>query len=55
MDLELIKFDEPSETRHFEKGRFDVYRVGPAVLGGPPTSRGGAARSTLRRTTAPSG
>ena len=33
MDLELINLDEPSETRHFEKGRFDVYRVGPAVLG----------------------
>jgi quercetin dioxygenase-like cupin family protein len=33
MNLELISFDEPSETRHFEKGRFDVYRVGPAILG----------------------
>ena len=33
MDLELINLDEPSETRHFEKGRFDVYHVGPAVLG----------------------
>jgi quercetin dioxygenase-like cupin family protein len=33
MDLKLINLDEPSETRHFEKGRFDLYRVGPAVLG----------------------
>jgi hypothetical protein len=31
--LELINLDEPSETRHFEKGRFDVYRVGPTILG----------------------
>ena len=33
MNLELISFDKPSETRHFEKGRFDVYRVGPMTLG----------------------
>jgi uncharacterized protein DUF861 len=33
MDLQLINFDQPAETRHFEKGRFDVYRVGPATLG----------------------
>jgi quercetin dioxygenase-like cupin family protein len=33
MDLQLINFDSPSETREFEKGRFELYRVGPAVLG----------------------
>jgi quercetin dioxygenase-like cupin family protein len=33
MHLELINFDQPSETRLFEKGRFDLYRVGPATLG----------------------
>jgi quercetin dioxygenase-like cupin family protein len=33
MDLQLINFDDPSETREFEKGRFELYRVGPAVLG----------------------
>jgi len=33
MTPDLISLEEPSETRHFEKGRFDVYRVGPAVLG----------------------
>ena len=33
MDLELISFDEPTETRTFEKGRFEVYEVGPATLG----------------------
>jgi quercetin dioxygenase-like cupin family protein len=33
MKFDLINFDEPSETRRFEKGRFDVYRVGPAILG----------------------
>jgi quercetin dioxygenase-like cupin family protein len=29
----LINFDEPSETRTFEKGRFELYRVGPMTLG----------------------
>ena len=33
MELELINFDEPTETRQFEKGRFELYRVGPTVLG----------------------
>ena len=33
MDLELVNFDEPSEIRSFEKGRFELYRVGPATLG----------------------
>jgi hypothetical protein len=33
MDLQLIPFNEPVETRTFEKGRFDVYRVDPMTLG----------------------
>jgi quercetin dioxygenase-like cupin family protein len=33
VDLALVNFDEPAETRRFEKGRFDLYRVGPATLG----------------------
>ena len=33
VDLALVNFDEPAETRRFDKGRFDVYRVGPATLG----------------------
>jgi quercetin dioxygenase-like cupin family protein len=33
MKLELINLAEPNETRRFEKGRFDVYRVGPATIG----------------------
>ena len=33
MDPELINLDEPTETRTFEKGRFEVYEVGPATLG----------------------
>jgi len=33
MDLTLINFDSPAETRTFEKGRFDVYEVGPMTLG----------------------
>jgi quercetin dioxygenase-like cupin family protein len=33
MDLTLIPFDQPSETRNFVKGRFEVYAVGPMTLG----------------------
>jgi quercetin dioxygenase-like cupin family protein len=33
MDLTLVNLDAPTETRTFEKGRFDVYRVGPMTLG----------------------
>jgi len=33
LDLQLVDFDQPSETREFAKGRFDVYRVGPMTLG----------------------
>lgn len=33
MDLELVNFDNPTETRKFEKGRFELYRVGPVTLG----------------------
>jgi quercetin dioxygenase-like cupin family protein len=33
MELTLVNFEEPSETRHFEKGRFELYRVGPATVG----------------------
>ena len=28
-----MNFDRPTETRTFEKGRFELYRVGPATLG----------------------
>jgi quercetin dioxygenase-like cupin family protein len=33
MDLTLIDFDSPTETRTFEKGRFEVCVVGPMTLG----------------------
>src|SRR3954449_5272936 len=33
MDLTLIDFDSPTEVREFEKGRFEVYEVGPMTLG----------------------
>jgi quercetin dioxygenase-like cupin family protein len=33
MDLQLIPLGDPAETRVFEKGRFDVYRVGPLMVG----------------------
>jgi quercetin dioxygenase-like cupin family protein len=33
VDLTLVNFSEPAETREFEKGRFEVYHVGPVTLG----------------------
>jgi quercetin dioxygenase-like cupin family protein len=33
MHLELVNFDNPTEVRTFEKGRFELYSVGPATLG----------------------
>jgi quercetin dioxygenase-like cupin family protein len=33
MDLTLLHLDQPTETRTFEKGRFEVYEVGPTTLG----------------------
>jgi mannose-6-phosphate isomerase-like protein (cupin superfamily) len=33
MDLRLIDFDSPTEVREFERGRFEVFEVGPMTLG----------------------
>lgn len=33
MDLTLLPLEAPTETRTFEKGRFEVYAVGPMTLG----------------------
>ena len=33
MDLALVNFDDPTETRTFEKGKFETYSVGPMTLG----------------------
>ena len=33
MDLSLVDLEAPHETRTFEKGRFELYRVGPMTLG----------------------
>jgi quercetin dioxygenase-like cupin family protein len=33
MDPTLVNFDDPAEVRTFEKGRFELYRVGPMTLG----------------------
>ncbi len=33
MDLTLMNLDSPAEVRTFEKGRFELYRVGPMTLG----------------------
>ena len=32
-DLALVSLEQPSEVRTFEKGKFEVYRVGPMTLG----------------------
>lgn len=33
MDLALVNFDDPTEARTFEKGKFETYAVGPMTLG----------------------
>jgi quercetin dioxygenase-like cupin family protein len=33
MDLTLVSLDSPTEVRTFEKGRFEVYEVGPMTVG----------------------
>jgi len=33
MDLALVSFDDPTEVRTFEKGKFELYAVGPMMLG----------------------
>jgi quercetin dioxygenase-like cupin family protein len=33
LDLTLLPLDQPTETRTFEKGRFELYEVGPMTLG----------------------
>ena len=33
MDLTLLNLDEPTETRTFERGRFELYSVGPMTIG----------------------
>jgi quercetin dioxygenase-like cupin family protein len=33
MNLTLINFDAPTDVRTFEKGRFELYEVGPMTLG----------------------
>jgi len=33
VDVTLVNLGSPTETREFEKGRFEVYLVGPMMLG----------------------
>jgi quercetin dioxygenase-like cupin family protein len=33
LDLQLVNLESPIETREFDKGRFEVYHVGPMTLG----------------------
>ena len=33
MDLTLLTLDEPTETRTFERGRIELYSVGPMTIG----------------------
>jgi quercetin dioxygenase-like cupin family protein len=33
VDLSIVNFDSPTEVRTFEKGRFELYSVGPMQLG----------------------
>jgi quercetin dioxygenase-like cupin family protein len=33
VDLALLNLSDPAEVREFERGRFEVYRVGPMTIG----------------------
>ena len=33
MDLTLLNLDEPTETRTFDRGRFELFAVGPMTIG----------------------
>jgi len=33
MDLTLLPLDDPTEVREFERGRFEVYQLGPMTIG----------------------
>jgi glyoxylate utilization-related uncharacterized protein len=33
VDVTLLNLSEPTEVRTFEKGRFEVYEIGPMTLG----------------------
>jgi quercetin dioxygenase-like cupin family protein len=33
MDLTLVNLDSPTETRTFDRGRFELYQVGPMTIG----------------------
>ena len=33
IDVELKRFDDPEETRVFEKGRFEIVRIGGLTIG----------------------
>jgi quercetin dioxygenase-like cupin family protein len=33
VDLQIVSFEDPAEVRTFEKGKFELYRVGPTTLG----------------------
>lgn len=33
MNLELVNFSHPIETRAFERGRLELYRIGPMTVG----------------------
>jgi len=54
IELELLNLESPSEVRTFDKGRFEIYRIGPMTLGratyepagaGPSMSGASAARA----------
>ena len=45
----LKRFEEPDEVRTFDKGRFEIVRIGGMRLAEPPTRRDGNGLSTSDR------
>jgi quercetin dioxygenase-like cupin family protein len=33
MDLAVVNLDDPAEIRTFDKGKFELYNVGPTIVG----------------------
>jgi len=46
LEVILKRFEQPDEIRTFEKGRFEVVRVGGMTIGARPTNQDGNGRNT---------
>jgi hypothetical protein len=45
--IELKRFEQPDEIREFEKGKFELAKLGPITIGARPTSPAGKVGSRV--------